>query len=106
MMKRKIFAPLMGAVVLGLTAYAGYRTYDAYNVAGESDLLLADIETLASDEAWNPYCYNGGEGSTSCSIEGGLSILEYGVSAGCSVSCEDGYYACCGIRCTCKKKIR
>ena len=30
-MKKKFFAPLMGAVVLGLSAYAGYRTYDAYN---------------------------------------------------------------------------
>ena len=30
-MKKKFFAPLMGAVVLGLSAYAGYRTYDAYH---------------------------------------------------------------------------
>ncbi len=48
-----------------------------------------------------PYCYNGGPGSTSCSIEGGLDILGVGVSASCSVSCMGGYYACCGIRCTC-----
>ena len=41
MSKRKFFAPLMGAVVLGLSAYAGYRTYDAYNGVSESDLLLA-----------------------------------------------------------------
>ena len=38
-MKRKFFAPLMGAVVLGLSAYAGYRTYDAYHGVSESDLL-------------------------------------------------------------------
>ena len=104
-MKKKFFVPLMGALVLGVTTYAGYRTYDAYAGVDESDLLLANIETLADvDEAWNPYCLHGGTGSTSCSIEAGVSILEFGVSEGCSVSCKDGYYACCGIRCTCKKE--
>ena len=38
-MKKKIFMPLLGAVVLGMSAYAGYRTYDAYNGVNESDLL-------------------------------------------------------------------
>ncbi len=47
MSKRKFFAPLMGAVVLGLSAYTGYRTYDAYNGVSESDLLLANAEALA-----------------------------------------------------------
>jgi hypothetical protein len=50
MMKKKIFMPLLGAVVLGMSAYAGYRTYDAYNGVNESDLLLADAEALADDE--------------------------------------------------------
>ena len=43
-MKKKIFAPLLGAVVLGLSAYAGYRTYDAYAGNSEDDLLLANAE--------------------------------------------------------------
>ena len=50
MMKKKIFMPLLGAVVLGMSAYAGYRTYDAYNGVNESDLLLANAEALADDE--------------------------------------------------------
>lgn len=49
-MKKKIFMPLLGAVVLGMSAYAGYRTYDAYNGVNESDLLLANAEALAGDE--------------------------------------------------------
>lgn len=53
MSKRKLFAPLMGAVVLGLSAYAGYRTYDAYNGVSESDLLLANVEALAVPEQPN-----------------------------------------------------
>ena len=74
----------------------------------ENPLLLTDVEALsvegdaASDDSFNPYCYNGGKGSASCSIEGGITIAGYGVSGGCSVSCHEGYYACCGIRCTCK----
>ena len=58
-MRKKIFAPLLGAVVLGLSAYAGYRTYDAYAVNSEDDLLLANAEALADGEGESNYnlCY-------------------------------------------------
>lgn len=49
-MRKKLFAPLLGAVVLGISAYAGYRTYDAYADVNESDLLLANAEALADGE--------------------------------------------------------
>lgn len=39
----------MGAVVLDLSAYAGYRTYDAYNGVIESELLLAIQEFMGCD---------------------------------------------------------
>ena len=52
-MKKKFFAPLMGAVVLGLSAYAGYRTYDAYHGVSESDLLLANAEAVADPREGN-----------------------------------------------------
>ena len=47
----------MGAGVLGLSAYAGYRTYDAYAKVSESDLLLANIEAIA-DSKEGPDCHN------------------------------------------------
>lgn len=96
----------MGAVVLGLSAYAGYRTYDAYAKVSESDLLLANAEALADEtkEGGDRSCVSGGWHSTSCSIEKGTTIVNVGISTGCSVSCESGYYACCGIKCTCKKQ--
>ena len=47
----------MGAVVLGLSAYAGYRTYDAYNGVSESELLLANAEALAIQEFMGCDCY-------------------------------------------------
>ena len=55
-MKKKVFAPLMGAVVLGLSAYAGYRTYDAYAKVSESDLLLANAEALALNNESGTSC--------------------------------------------------
>lgn len=53
-MKKKFFAPLIGAVVFGLSAYAGYRTYDAYHGVRESDLLLANAEALANSNESTP----------------------------------------------------
>ena len=55
-MKKKIFAPLLGAVVLGLSVYAGYRTYDAYAGKNVGDLLLANAEALAVDELDASHC--------------------------------------------------
>ena len=50
-MKKKFFVPLMGALVLGLSAYVGYRTYDAYvEKETESNLLLENIEALANED--------------------------------------------------------
>ena len=48
----------MGAVVLGLSAYAGYRTYDAYHGVSESDLLLANAEALADPREGNSLCFS------------------------------------------------
>lgn len=60
MKKKKFFAPLLGALVLGLSAYAGYRTYDAYNGVSESDLLLENAEALASDDEGSDCHYSNG----------------------------------------------
>ena len=52
MRKRKRFsAILMGVAVVGLSAYVGYRTYDAYvEKQVESDLVLENIEALAQED--------------------------------------------------------
>ena len=64
--------------------------------------LLVNAEVLADSESQN-YCYHGGVGATSCSIEAGINIFGFGTSTKCQVSCTNGYYACCGLRCTCEK---
>ena len=45
------------------------------------------------------YCYNGGCGASQCSIDAGISIAGYGISAAGSVTAEDGYFACCSLQC-------
>ena len=67
MMKKKILVPIFGAVVLGLSAYVGYRTYGAYSEKElERDLLLANVEALAvggETDLFNRIdCYNSFEG--------------------------------------------
>lgn len=52
--RKKIFVPILGAVVLSLSAYIGYRTYDACTDVNESDLLLANAEVLAQNEGPRP----------------------------------------------------
>ena len=82
------------SIILVLTSI-GDRVSDTY-------LFDTNVEVLAANDI--PYCYNGGQGAIQCEIEGGITILEIGVSATCSVTCRDGYYACCGIKCTCVKE--
>lgn len=64
-----------------------------------SNMLDLNVALLAESEEGN--CHSGGPGSTQCSINAGTTIIGVGVSAGCSVTCGAGYYACCGLTCTC-----
>lgn len=78
------------------------------NKIGIEHFGLSQVEVMANteegEEELNPFCHSGGKGSSQCSIDAGTEILGYGVSMGCSVTCNSGYYACCGLRCTCKKE--
>lgn len=46
-------------------------------------------------------CKTGGPGNLECKIEPGIKIGDF-VSIGCGVTCTEGYYACCGVRCACR----
>lgn len=61
---------------------------------------MSDGNTAKPASANATFCYNGGVGAASCSIDAGITIGG-GVSAACSVSCREGYYACCSLRCRC-----
>lgn len=101
-MKKRIVLSVLAAAIVALTSFIGYRSLSSQ--PSEADILLNEnIDALTSGEDLNPFCYNGGRGAVYCSIDGGINVFGYGVSASCSVACVSGYYACCGIRCTCKK---
>lgn len=110
-MKLKVFFFLVVTLISGYTTYNSVQTntkladlslMNIESLAGENDDMDSG-ETGGGDSGWN-ICYNGGPGSTSCTIEAGVDAFGGGVSTGCQVSCESGYYACCGLRCTCKRK--
>ena len=95
--------------IIAVVAIAGYNVSQSKVSNQASDMSLADVELLAygenssgNDTSYNPYCLHGGVGAAACSIAGGIEILGYVASVDCSVTCNSGYYACCGIRCTCK----
>lgn len=46
-------------------------------------------------------CKTGGPGNLECKIDPGIKIGDF-VSIGCGVTCMEGYYACCGVRCACR----
>ena len=69
--------------------------------ANSNAILSINVEALTKDPEEKP-CFNGGPGATQCSISAGIT-LKLGVTAGCSVTCSSGYYACCSYHCTCVK---
>lgn len=101
------------ATTLFLTmVYAGYSVYESTTLTEAEMFIKANVEALTSGEPGGGggsspgliKCYNGGPGASQCSIDGGIDIVGSGVSVACSVTCKAGYYACCGIRCTCYKE--
>lgn len=44
-------------------------------------------------------CISGGAGAKSCFVP--YAVTENGTTGGCSVSCTEGFYDCCGVRCVC-----
>lgn len=102
---------LVASVLFCAMSYTGYTAYERVTIPEAEKFMQANVEALTSGEVPGGgntpgliTCYNGGPGSSQCSIDGGINIVGSGVSAACSVTCRAGYYACCGIRCTCYKE--
>lgn len=99
-MKRRSFILSVLLVCMNLFV-AVARQQSLYN---NEPFTLNNVETLNRSES-DDDCIAGGQGSSSCSIEGGIEIVGNGVTVGCSVSCNSGYYACCGLTsCDCVKE--
>ncbi len=89
-MKKKIIITLTICLFAAGSIINVHLAQNDYNM----DVSLADISVMAqADEESGSSCAAGGTGSTSCSY----SATVLGVSLSCSVTCESGYYACCGL---------
>ena len=47
---KKVWATSLCAILLGITVYSGYHTYNKYQEINESLLTLRDVEAMAGGE--------------------------------------------------------
>ena len=91
---------LLGSIILAALSYVG-----SSHASGKNDCDVNQIETLTqaehSDSLAN-LCLKGGPGKTYCEIDANYYTRIGRTGGGCSVTCADGYYACCGAHCYCK----
>lgn len=52
-MRKKFIVTAFGGLILGITIYAGFKSYERTSSTTENDLLLANIEALAGGESGN-----------------------------------------------------
>lgn len=92
---------IIAFLCLANVAIFAYGESETGNVGNDS---IAAVDSLAVPSDSLPpvtECLAGGPGSNYCIVPAGVDI-NGGVTGGCSVTCSEGYYACCGIRCICK----
>ena len=106
---KKVWATSLCAILLGITVYSGYHTYNKYQEINESLLTLRDVEAMAGGETggangkqyhkdnplpdWIPYI-----GGTSCEADFAIPYDSKGMENHCEYtgneqhSCD--YYRC------------
>lgn len=79
-------------------AYNGYGIYHMTNdftlnivANGNFDDLIKVPKLMNAPSTQSMTCTSGGVGANECSISSGTALS----TVSCSVSCKDGYYACC-----------
>ena len=92
----KIFINMLLSAVAGLSAFSCVSMAEI-----DSTPKSSSAKELASVPADKVTCYSGGEGNESCKIAPGIKIGDF-ITVECSVTCREGYYACCGERCICR----
>lgn len=68
--------------------------YEAIDSAVYEDVMSSEGNNVENPKISS--CASGGEGATSCSFSGKVGVATSSISISCSVSCRQGYYACCG----------
>ena len=84
--------------IYGLGEFSGTDYNENYLIQSGGDIDITDnpqaLSCTCKRDGTQPACGHGGVGSNACSVTDGGS-LGVGGKNECSVSCNDGYYACC-----------
>ncbi len=96
---KKIYSLLVMLAFLNILVFVGCKAQKSASVAVVATDQLIESGKIPAEVV--DICRNGGAGSASCSIQPGEEIEGY-LTQGCSVNCGPGYYACCGLRCSCR----
>ena len=91
-MKKVIFV-LVCSIAISLSAAFVSNRFN------KNSIFFQNVDLLAENEGSN--CHSGGPGASACNTEAGVTILGIEIKVGCSVTCNAGYYACCGLKCVC-----
>lgn len=98
----KFFKTICLVIVLFSMAFAQWTANHTDSI---SQMSLDEIEVLSQDETGCPCpvvdCPKGGPGTHFCESDPGFYPSLGGFGGTCSVSCNQGYYACCGATCRC-----
>lgn len=101
-MSKRTFQIILAAVLMvANVAIYSCTSADTKDLSAESQPAEASgVESINDIPRDELTCYTGGKGEKECKVEPGIKIGDF-VTTGCGVTCEDGYYACCGVRCIC-----
>ncbi len=95
---KKFFIIVLAALNLGVWVMSS--SCSRLEKSAEKKVSEYAAEEQNSEEDGKMICHFGGPGASACEIPAGIDI-NGATSFSCSVTCVEGYYACCGIGCKC-----
>lgn len=93
---------ILVAVNLGLLGVSCTKLFEKkMNQAMDTENQLYQETVFGNGGA--PNCFRGGKNHSTCKIEDGFDLNGRGdLTTECSVTCEEGYWACCSYACHCE----
>ena len=91
---KRLHIVILALVVLNLALFA--------NTTAQTETPTSPAQTERTPAPVDSNgCAFGGRGASSCNIAPGILLSNGSTTIGCSVTCNEGYFACCGASCTC-----
>ena len=77
------------------------ETPDSVTVVEEVEIMYQDGNKGGCKKIHPNGCHSGGPGAISCGIDDSYHACIGRMGGNCTVSCQKGYYSCCGVDCKC-----